>query len=97
MPRKLNGDAPWFAAGLSRRCLPGPSARIVLFALVSLLSTACLQASGAADDVFAQPTGKLTVFAAISLSEAFAEIATEFERDNRGVSVELNLAKAINV
>ena len=34
----------------------------------------------------------MTVFAAISLSEAFAEIVTDFESENPGVSVDLNLA-----
>ena len=37
-------------------------------------------------------TGSLTVFAAASLNEAFAEIAAEFELENPGVSVALNLA-----
>ncbi len=63
-----------------------------LVTLILLWSMACAPASEAANSSPTSPAEKLTVFAAISLSEAFGEIAAEFERANAGVSVNLNLA-----
>ena len=81
-----------FSNGPSFDYLPRPAAPIVLVVLILLLATACASASGAANDPSPGPSGKLTVFAAISLSEAFAQITKRFESDNPGVSVDLNLA-----
>ncbi len=63
-----------------------------LASLMLLWSVACAPASEAANSSQTSPAEKLTVFAAISLSEAFSEIAAEFERANVGASVDLNLA-----
>ena len=67
----------------------------LLLFLIFMVSLACIPASGAsggANGAAHRASGKLTVFAAISLSETFAEIAAEFELENPGVSVSLNLA-----
>jgi molybdate transport system substrate-binding protein len=71
-----------------------PRVRRLIFLAASVwgLSMGCGPASGAADGSLAGSTGELAVFAAVSLSEAFSEIATEFESRNPGVAVNLNLA-----
>ncbi len=78
--------------GILRRHSPETHGLIVLVVSILLLSTGCVPASGAANDELSGSAVELTVFAAISLSEAFTEIAKEFEAGNPGVSVNLNLA-----
>lgn len=80
-----------FTAGRFRRYLRRPALPITMATLIFMMSVACAPASGAAIDPIATTTGTLTVFAAVSLSEAFSEIATEFESANPAVSVDLNL------
>ncbi|PKB65415.1 MAG: molybdate ABC transporter substrate-binding protein [SAR202 cluster bacterium Io17-Chloro-G2] len=62
---------------------------------IFMLVTGCAGASGTLSDsngADPRPARELTVFAAISLSEAFREIAVAYESEDSGVSVELNLA-----
>ena len=63
---------------------------VVLFVVLSLGGCTTRAESGSTDDALTRTT--LTVFAAASLSDAFEEIATEFERANPNVEVALNLA-----
>ena len=74
-----------------RICPPTAVFLAIATPLIILAAISCIPpASGAGAGPMA--TGSLTVFAAASLSEAFAEIAAEFELENPGVSVALNLA-----
>lgn len=75
--------------GPSARTAPHASALVALagLALPLLLATAC----GSADT--GTPAGeRLTVFAAASLTEAFEDMAHEFEADRPGVEVSFNFA-----
>lgn len=67
---------------------------LCLLAVVSLSlgATGCGAQGLGASGRSSSEGGKLTVFAAASLTEAVQEIAARFEADNRGVEVELNLA-----
>lgn len=66
--------------------------------LVAGLAGCSTNASDASDAASASATatselsGSITVFAAASLKGTFTELATEFEADNPGVTVELNFA-----
>jgi molybdate transport system substrate-binding protein len=67
-------------------------------AAIALLATACGDDTTTADPTLeasatAPPlSGSITVFAAASLTDAFNEIAAEFERENPGVEVTFNFA-----
>lgn len=54
------------------------------------LVVACAGNDDQSDETAVEAT--ITVFAAASLTDAFTELATDFEADNPGVTVELNLA-----
>ena len=56
-------------------------------AMAWLTSAACAGNTGSSDGTM---TGRLTIFAAASLSDAFNEIATAFEAQNRGADVVFN-------
>src|SRR3989304_700836 len=62
----------------------------------AVLGTACGNDGGSiqatADGDGARISGKVTVFAAASLTDAFREIAAGFEKSNRGVDVVFNFA-----
>ena len=61
---------------------------LALFAIAALVATGC----GGGADESGGPRGTVTVFAAASLSDAFAELATAFEQQHPGVNVRLNFA-----
>ena len=63
------------------------AAGLRMFAVVMLFGA--LACSGGALSV---DTGRLTVFAASSLTEAFTDLAADFEKSNQGKSVDLNFA-----
>lgn len=58
----------------------------IVVALLSVLGAAACEGTGDGDD------GRIVVFAAASLTEAFGELATGFRTTGGGVAVELNLA-----
>lgn len=72
-------------------CRPTRSAAALLAALSALLLTSC--GTGGPDGARAEsPDTVIRVFAAASLTDAFDELAREFQADNPGLDVELNLA-----
>ena len=71
------------------RCNEVAKAARMILGVATLLGFFVACGSISSDEVGAR---KLSVFAAVSLSEAFADISKEFERDNPGISVELQLA-----
>ena len=69
----------------------GKRATLVLLLTIAGVLVAC----GGGDSRTAEssgPTGKITVFAAASLTEAFKEIATKFEATFQGTKVDFNFA-----
>lgn len=69
------------------------TATVRVVAVVVAVAVAALVAGGCGDDTAAATdTGTLRVFAAASLTEAFAALAETFEADHPGVKVELNFA-----
>src|SRR5689334_36051 len=64
---------------------------IRILALLVSLSTMLLATPATATPVSAaQPTGEVTVFAAASLTDAFKEVADQFQQENPGTSVTFN-------
>jgi molybdate transport system substrate-binding protein len=74
--------------GFTRKRL-GAAAGGACLAGVSLLAASC---GGAATAASSKPTGTVVVFAAASLSGAFDQIGTQFEKANPGVSMKFNYA-----
>lgn len=70
--------------------------RLILLGAVFILLSACGAAPAApapeATEAPAAVTGTLTVFAAASLTDAFEEVATAFERANPGTEIVYNFA-----
>ncbi|WP_160309667.1 molybdate ABC transporter substrate-binding protein [Rubrobacter aplysinae] len=72
--------------------MPAGARRAVMLLVLAVCTPAF--AAGCGGSASGQPAGEktLTVFAASSLSDAFGEIAGDFERENPGVEVRLNFA-----
>jgi molybdate transport system substrate-binding protein len=66
--------------------------RIPALILTLILLSACATNAPRSAPVISSPQGKLTVFAAASLTESFGEIATTFKAEHPGVDVTLNFA-----
>lgn len=66
--------------------------RIPALILTLILLSACASNVPRSAPVISSPQGKLTIFAAASLTESFGEIATTFETSHPGVDVTLNFA-----
>ncbi|MDQ3311458.1 MAG: molybdate ABC transporter substrate-binding protein [Actinomycetota bacterium] len=66
--------------------------RLAFVVLASLVPAITAAGCGDDDPAKSDASGDITVFAAASLSEAYEEIATLYERQHDGASVELNFA-----
>ena len=66
--------------------------RLGLFLLVAVLVTGCADTAGARGGASTPAGGKITVFAAASLTDAFQQLGDQFEAAHPGVTVEFNFA-----
>ncbi len=77
---------------LERFGATGRQARLTLLAACLLLAWVALAGCRPGNAQQAEQSGELIVFAAASLTEAFDDLARQFELENPGVTVVLNLA-----
>jgi molybdate transport system substrate-binding protein len=69
---------------------PRTLSRIAVSIVAAAALTAVAAPAGAQHQVAAKPSGSITVFGAASLTEAFTQIGTDFQKKNKGTTVAFN-------